>query len=285
MRKWRGSRIPAAALGIACLLLSGCGAGETASGAEDVAANAEGADIGGAENAENGAEDSLGEGSGGSATADAEGYITESAADAEIDFAALKEKNPDIFGWLYIPGTDIDFPLLQSSQGDDYYETHDVSGALDDGGALYIELANLNSMCDFNTVIHGRSSEDETSGMFAQLYRFSDPAFFEEHEQAYVYLDGNVLTYEIFAVQERENTSLIRTYDFTYLDGCWQFLNDVYSVRQMGANLREGWENLTPANFILTLTPEKNNGDDSQLIVLAVLVKDAAGTVERVVYE
>ena len=73
-------------------------------------------------------------------------------------------------------------------------------------------------------------------GLFADLYRFADPDFFKEHEQIYLYLDGNVLTYEVFAAYERENTSLIRTYDFTYLSGCEQFLKDLYATRDMSMN-------------------------------------------------
>ena len=34
------------------------------------------------------------------------------------DFAVLKEKNPDCIGWVFIPGTSIDFPVMQNS---DFY--------------------------------------------------------------------------------------------------------------------------------------------------------------------
>ncbi|MCM1122223.1 MAG: class B sortase [Eubacterium sp.] len=212
------------------------------------------------------------------------GIDGESAQDALVDFAVLKEENPEIFAWLYVPGTEIDVPVLQSMQGDDYYETHNASGEEDADGAVYIELANLANMCDFNTVMHGKTRTGET-GPFAQLYQFADPDFFKEHEQLYVYLDGNVLTYEIFAAYERENTSLLRTYDFTYLAGCEQFLNDLYGTRDLGKNLREGWEGLTPYQFLITLTTRKNAADDRQMVVVAVLTADAAGTVSRVVTE
>lgn len=208
----------------------------------------------------------------------------ESAEDAQIDFAVLKEENPDVFAWIYIPDTEIDYPVLQSDMSDTFYEDHNAYGEEDDTGAVYIELANLTSMCDFNTVLHGKTGTDET-GLFADLYRFADPDFFESHEYAYIYLDGNVLTYEIFAAYERENTSLIRTYDFTYLSGCQQFLNDLYGNRDMRMNLREGWENVSSYNYVITLTTQKEENADSQFIVVAALIQDAAGTIHRVVTE
>ena len=213
-----------------------------------------------------------------------EKFVGESAEDAQVDFDALKQTNPDIFAWLYIPDTEIDCPVLQSGQSDSFYENHNAYGEEDDAGAVYIELANLASMCDFNTVLHGKTGADE-NGLFADLHRFADPDFFADHEYAYLYLDGNVLTYEIFAAYERENTSLIRTYDFTYLSGCRQFLSDLYGTRKMGMNLREGWNGVNEYNYVVTLTTQEEENTKRQFVVLAVLIEDAAGTINRVVME
>lgn len=223
----------------------------------------------------------IGEGSG---SRQAQGFAGESAQDAQIDFSAFREKNPDIFAWIYIPDTTIDCPVLQSGQSDTYYEDHNAYGEEDDTGAVYIELANLTSMCDFNTVLHGKTGADE-NGLFADLCRFADPDFFADHEYAYVYLDGNVLTYEIFAAYERENTSLIRTYDFTYLSGCRRFLDDLYGIRAMTMNLREGWKGVNEYNYVITLTTQKEENAEKQFVVIAVLVQDEAGTINRVVTE
>ena len=212
------------------------------------------------------------------------GIASESADDARIDFATLQGENPDIFAWLQIPGTSIDCPVLQSEQADDFYETHNAYGEEDATGAAYIELANLTNMCDFNTVIHGKTGKDG-NGLFADLYRFSNPDFFENHEYAYVYLDGNLLTYEIFAAYERENTSLIRTYDFTYISGCQKFLDDLYGNRDMSMKIREGWENVSPYNYVITLTTQREENIDKQFVVIAVLTNDAAGTIDRMVIE
>ncbi len=213
------------------------------------------------------------------------GIAKESAKDAQVDFKALKAENPDIFAWLYLPDTGIDYPVLQSEEGDDYYESHDAFGQENDSGAVYTELANLTNMCDFNTVLHGKTSEDGQEGLFAGLYQFADPDYFNSHEYAYLYLDGNVLTYEIFAAYERENTSLIRSYDFTYKSGCQQFLDDLYDTRVMGMNLREGWreERVTPYHFLITLTTRKGENPEKQFVVIGALVEDAAGTINRVI--
>ena len=215
----------------------------------------------------------------------ASAILQESAQDAQVDFRALKEENPEIFAWLYIPDTSIDAPVAQSGESDEYYASHNITKENDENGALYIEAANLTSMCDFNTVIHGNTAEDGESGLFAELYQFSDPDYFDSHEQMYLYLEDNVLTYEIFAAYERENNSLIRTYDFTYLSGCDQFLKDMYGIRSMNMMIRSGWEDVTPYHFLVTLTTSRGKDSDSQFIVLAALIEDPAGTIDRAVME
>lgn len=215
---------------------------------------------------------------------------TESAIDSQIDFAALKEENPDIFAWLYIPDTQIDHPILQDNQTDDFYSDHNAFREDDSHGAVYIELANVASMCDFNTVIHGSAPKAQNSRKaetypFTDLYRFADPDFFDKHENIYLYLDGNVLTYEVFAAYERENTSLIRDYDFTYTTGCLLFLDDLYSTRDLSMNLRDGWSFITPYHFLITLTAHKEDDTDHQFVVVAVLIQDNAGTINRIIEE
>lgn len=215
----------------------------------------------------------------------ASAILRESAQDAQVDFRALKEENPEIFAWIYIPDTSIDAPVAQSGESDEYYASHNITKENDENGALYIEAANLTSMCDFNTVIHGSTAEDGESGLFAELYQFSDPDYFDSHEQMYLYLEDNVLTYEIFAAYERENNSLIRTYDFTYLSGCDQFLKDMYGIRSMNMMIRSGWEDVTPYHFLVTLTTSRGKDSDSQFVVLAALIEDPAGTIDRAVME
>lgn len=263
----------AAVLLAAGMLLGGCQSTEAAEGTDEERA------VIGDGRLENG----TGEEAAGETEESQTGIAGETAKDAKIDFTVLKEENPDIFAWIQIPGTGIDAPVLQSEEADDFYESHNAYGEADETGAIYTELANLKNMCDFNTVINGKSEGEGTP--FTELYQFANPDFFGEHEKLYVYLPDNILTYEIFAAYEREDTSLIRTYDFTYASGCEEFLGDLYGSKVMGKNVREGWEGVTPYHFLVTLTTRSSQSPDKQFVVVAALTGDAAGTINRVVEE
>lgn len=210
------------------------------------------------------------------------GILGESAADGQVDFAMLQEKNPDIFAWLYIPGTGIDMPVLQSHISDDYYITHDVMGEESSMGAVYTEMPNLMNMCDFNTVIHGDDLEEDSP--FKALHNFEDADFFEEHEEFYLYLPDNVLTYEIFTAYYDEDSDILRRYDYTSYAGCEEHLKDIYTTRSMNRNIREDWEGLTPYHFLVTLDG-RTREDGTQYVVIGALTKDAAGKIDRVFYE
>lgn len=210
------------------------------------------------------------------------GILGESAADSRVDFDMLLEKNPDIFAWLYIPGTGIDMPVLQSHISDDHYKTHNAIDEENSVGAAYTEMPNLMDMCDFNTIIHGNDLEED--GPFKELHLFEDADFFLEHEEFYLFLPDNVLTYEIFVAYYDEGSDILRRYDYTTYEGCQEHLEELYSVRSMNRNFREGWEGLTPYHFLVTLDGCIRK-DGTQYVIIGALKADAAGKIDRVVYE
>ncbi len=210
------------------------------------------------------------------------GNLGESAADGQIDFAMLQEQNPDIFAWLYIPGTGIDLPVLQSPVSDEYYITHDIWGDESGTGAVYTEMPNLMNMCDFNTVIHGNDLEEDSP--FKELHRFEEADFFETHETFYLYLPDNVLIYEIFAAYYDESSDILRRYDYTTYAGCEAYLKDICMGRSMNRNFREGWEGLTPYHFLVTLDGNTRE-DGTQYVVAGALIHDEAGKIDRVILD
>lgn len=209
--------------------------------------------------------------------------LTESATDSFVYFPDLKAENEDIFAWLYVPGTGIDHPILQSSVGDDnFYKDHNALGNPDANGALYIEAANLANMCDFNEVVHGNTLRD--GGMFTELNQFLDRSFFEEHQYIYVYMEENVLVYVVTAAYQRNNTRLVSDYDFSYAYGCQEFIDEIKAGKGMGKNIRKDWEEeLTPESFLITLSTLDTTGTGKQTVVVGVLAADMNGLIDRVV--
>lgn len=210
------------------------------------------------------------------------GTMDETAADNTMDFDKLTAINPDIFAWIYVPGTGIDYPVAQNMDGDDtYYISHDCTGLKkDSSGGIYIESYNLMDMCDFNTVIYGATTKD--GDMFSDLWNFADENYFKEHDTFQIILPNNVLTYEIWTAYQRDNTDVLTQYDFTDKAGCQQFLDDMKKNWNTKTNFREGWENgVDPDNFLVSLTTTDPKNPDKQWVVVGCMIGDAAGNIDR----
>ena len=114
----------------------------------------------------------------------------------KLNTAALQEKNPDVLGWIRIPGTQIDYPLLAADSADEYLHTA-WDGSYSYSGSIYLEQGNSRDLTDFHTIIYGHNMKNGT--MFGNLIGYGDAAFWEERSYVYVRSGDTVHRYEIFA--------------------------------------------------------------------------------------
>ena len=111
---------------------------------------------------------------------------------------ALYEMNNDIVGWLSIPGTEIDYPVMQTPEDRDYYLKHNFDKEYSAHGCLYArEECDINTPSD-NITIYGHRMRD--GSMFARLDKYMEKSFWEENP--YIYFDTltQLHTYKIIAV-------------------------------------------------------------------------------------
>lgn len=111
----------------------------------------------------------------------------------DFDWDALHAVNPDIYAWITIPGTNIDYPVLQNATDDSYYLRYNMNGTRGYPGCIYTEKINRKDFTDFDTVVYGHNMRDDS--MFATLHYFEDSAFFANCPYIYVYEENKVLVY------------------------------------------------------------------------------------------
>ena len=197
---------------------------------------------------------------------------TEPLAQNPINFDELTEMNPDLYAWIRIPGTDIDYPVAQSSNSDDnYYLHHNYLGNYEFAGTIYSQRHNTKYFIDRVTVLYGHNMLNGT--MFADLHDFSDKDFFEENEFMYIYIDGHILTYRIFAAYEYDDRHILNSFEFHEDEVYSQYLKDCLNPHSSNARVREGVE-LTVEDKILTLSTCTNYNANNRFLVQGVLIKD-----------
>ncbi len=103
-----------------------------------------------------------------------------------VDWDALLAVNPDLVGWIYIPGTVINYPIVQGND-DQYYLYHDFKGSegyIATFGCIFLSADNDGTFADENNVIYGHHLND--GSMFAAIADFGDTGVFNEHRTVYV---------------------------------------------------------------------------------------------------
>lgn len=193
-------------------------------------------------------------------------------AELPVDFEALQAMNPEIYAWIQIPDTRIDYPILQhESEDQSYYLTRDMYGDASKAGSIYTEYYNKKDFYDPNTIIYGHNMKN--GSMFHDLRYFAQEDFFAEHEDLYIYTPSSILRYKIFASYEYDDRHLLATYDFYDEEVYQSYIEEIMNPRSMYTMLREEYE-IRPGNCIVTLSTCVANKPNSRRLVQAVLVDE-----------
>ncbi|MBE6955657.1 MAG: sortase [Ruminococcaceae bacterium] len=130
---------------------------------------------------------------------------------AETDLAALREINEDVLGWIIIPDTYVNHPLMD---GDDnsFYLDHAWDRTPSFYGSVFLEQQSSSDLTDFNTILYGHNMGDEN--IFGSLKHYNDEAYWKEHPYVYIVDDRGVHRYEIFAAYEASIRSIVYVLDF-----------------------------------------------------------------------
>jgi len=204
--------------------------------------------------------------------------IEESAAEdgyrSPIDFAALEDMNEDIYAWLYVPGTGINHPILQSVRGDnDYYLNHSVDRQEDENGCLFTEY--LYSDKEFEipvTLIYGhRMRSGEMFGQLQALYTEADAL--EKYNEIIVYTPDRELHYQVFGASSYSDVHIPNHYRRFHEEGSvTAFMGDLKSYRTMTAQFDPAVE-INDDDRLVILSTCLIQNESQRFLVLAKLIQ------------
>lgn len=192
-------------------------------------------------------------------------------AQLPVDFEGLQEVNPEIYAWLEVPGTNINYPVLQHEGDQGYYLTRDIYGKSNQAGSIYTEDYNNKDFKDYHTVIYGHNMKN--GSMFHNVRYFAEKEYFDTHSELYIYMPGKILQYEIVACYEYDDRHLLGMFDFDDEAAYAEYLEEIMNPRSMYAMIREGVE-LTTEDKLLTLSTCIANKPNNRRLLQAVLVEE-----------
>ncbi len=100
-------------------------------------------------------------------------------------FEELKKINPDVNGWVTMPGTAIDYPLVQGKTNHSYINT-DVYGNFALAGSIFLDSRNDDYYQDPYSLLYGHNISKHR--MFSDVNLYKEEKFFKENTEGELYL-------------------------------------------------------------------------------------------------
>lgn len=150
-------------------------------------------------------------------------------SDLSADWDALRKINPDIVGWIYIPDSKINYPVVQGPDNSKYLNTafNGSDGWFSSAGTIFIDVKNAPDFTDRNTFLYGHHMRD--GSMFAALTDWENDKEFNEHRDIYILTpEGNYYAKSFSLLKTNGSEPIVVTQfasDETYQDYIQKMLN------------------------------------------------------------
>ena len=186
------------------------------------------------------------------------------------EYQKLYEENSDFAGWLTIPGTGIDYPVMQAvPESSDFYLTHNYNGEEDINGSIFLDSRNDFEQQDDNLIVYGHNMKSGL--MFGELKNYLDEAFVNEHRTIVFNTIYEKAQYEVVAVclskVAQEGEEGFRYYDFVNAGNEKSFRQYLKNIKKM--NVISGDIDLSYGDKLLTLSTCNNYTEDGRLFLVA----------------
>ncbi|WP_147401773.1 class B sortase [Acutalibacter sp. 1XD8-33] len=142
---------------------------------------------------------------------DAPGAEAKEDVPSGMDLSPLQEVNPDVVGWIAIPGI-LSYPLLQGGDNARYL-THAWNGKENAAEAVFLDCRTDAFLGDFNILIYGDRMRN--GAMFGSLKHYKDIDFWRENPSVYLANEDSTRRYNIYAAYETGLTAATYQREFS----------------------------------------------------------------------
>ena len=182
-----------------------------------------------------------------------------------VDFDALLETNEDVIGWIYIEGTKINYPIVQTVNNS-YYVERMVNGQRNAAGSIFMDYRNESNFTDRNSILYGHNMKN--GSMFADVTDYKSQKFYDKHPVALLLTPEGNFVVRLFSAYTTKDTG--DAWDMTFSDEKFE--------KWLDKRIRSSYIE-TPVvpgldDRILTLSTCTYETDDARFVVHGVLEEE-----------
>lgn len=183
---------------------------------------------------------------------------------SNLSLEPVRKESKNVRYWIYIPGTRINYPVMQA-QDNSFYLHHSYKGKWLFSGSIFMDCSNKYDFSDFNTIIYGHHMND--GSMFAGLIKFMNRSFVQRHPYIYLTKDGQSTVFRIFAASEVPTNSFVYNTDLTTDGEKETFIKEALAGSKFDLGVKP-----TKDDHLLTLSTCTNFQERDRWVVQAVKV-------------
>ncbi|WP_297131238.1 class B sortase [uncultured Eubacterium sp.] len=192
----------------------------------------------------------------------------------KIDFDSLEKKNDEIYAWIKVPGTKVNYPIVQSRTDDTFYLKHSATDKkYSSSGAVYTQSVNKRDFTDRVTLIYGHNGYGDT--YFTTLHRFEKQDFFEKHTKFVIYTPTEKLTYRIVSAFKYDDRHIMNSFDFHDNNIFKEFIDMIQNPTSANKNVAKVLDKeITINDNIVVLSTCFTGQKSNRYLVCGVLIKN-----------
>ena len=154
-----------------------------------------------------------------------------------INFDALKKINPDVVSWITIPGTNIDYPLLQGKDNNQYLHK-DMEGRDSAAGAIFLDHGDKADLSSLHNIIYGHHMKNGT--MFKDIVKYKDQQYFDEHQDIILYTPDREIHLKALAAVVANPDAIRRKIDFQSWEEFTSYIEEMTQDARAFATVPKG---------------------------------------------
>lgn len=194
-------------------------------------------------------------------------------------YAEVFEQNDDLIGWISIPSTGIDYPVMQTKDNPDFYLKHAFDKSYSNYGVPYA-AENCDADISDNIVLYGHHMNN--GSMFSDLCKYEDEDFYKEHKKIRFDTLGGFGEYTVIAAFKTVAYSEkgFPYYHFVYAEN--QAVFDEYVAKCKELSLYDTGVTAEYGDKLLTLSTCEYSQDNGRMVVVAKKAVRSAGEREQI---
>ena len=180
-----------------------------------------------------------------------------------VNLDLLQQTNPDTIGWIEIPDTAINYPILQAEDNLKYLR-RTITGEANKAGCIFVDYREEHPFAQASTIVYGHNLLN--GKMFSNLMKYEDASFWKEHPYIYIQTGDGVQVYQIYSCYRCDEDSPVYSFGLeaeTEVFGA--YLNQTLDQAAYQTGITPGEK-----DSILTLSTCTNEYDTERFVVHGV---------------